>query len=127
MSTSVFLRHSSPGPLPQSYQGGFVIDLFAEPQRSTLATNFDAFLATVGQPSPLGLDFLFLSSGLYVADKKTPRRLAPDRWTRTSKVRASATDPTLWMAATPHLREAVSLLTGDQWTFQWRAEPFSEM
>lgn len=122
MVTTVFLRNASPVSVPPAYRDGLILDAFAELSSSTIAANFSTLVEQVGEPSQAGIDFLWFSAALYVADKKTPRRHSLDRWTRAFEVTAPAAHPDRWAIASPMLTEALSFLTGDRWIFHWRPE-----
>jgi 7-cyano-7-deazaguanine synthase in queuosine biosynthesis len=122
MRTTILLRNASPISVPETYQNGLILDLFSEPSCSTIATNLSHLVEQVGQPTNAGIDFLLLSGAIYVADKKTPRRLTPDRWTRNFELMAPIAEPKHWATATPQIIEALNFLTGDHWTTQWRVE-----
>ena len=122
MATTVFLRNASPVSIPAAYRDGLILDAFAQPNTSTIIANFGTLVELVGQPSQAGIDFLWLSAAIYVADKKTPRRCSPDRWTRAFDVTAPVAQPGCWSTATPTLAEAFSYLTGDRWVLHWRQE-----
>jgi 7-cyano-7-deazaguanine synthase in queuosine biosynthesis len=122
METRILLRNASPIPVADTYRGGLILDLFPEPSCSTIAANLGHLVEQVGQPTRAGLDFLLLSGAIYVADKKTPRRLAPDRWTRNFELAAPVAVPAHWEAATPALVEALTFLMGDHWSLHWRRE-----
>lgn len=122
MTTSIFVRNAGPAPVPSPYQDGLVLDLFAEPDRSTVATSFGRLVERAGQPTQIALEFLLFGAAVFVADKKVPRIQAPDRWTRDFALRFPVVDPARWAVATPALREAVSFLTGDRWQLEQRAE-----
>jgi 7-cyano-7-deazaguanine synthase in queuosine biosynthesis len=122
MATTVFLRNASPASVPHAYQDGLILDAFSQRSSSTIVANFNTLVEQVGEPSQAGIDFLWFSAALYVADKKTPRRHSPDRWTRTFEVTTPVTHPNCWATATPMFTEALSFLTGDQWVFHWRSE-----
>ena len=122
MSTPVFLRNAPSTPVPERYQGGLVLDLFSQPNRSTVAENLGRLVDAVGPLTQEGLDFALFAAAVYVADKKVRRRLAPDRWTREIEFSAPVADPSRWEDATPALTEALSFLTGDRWKLEWRGE-----
>ncbi len=122
MNTSVFLRNAPSIPVPPRYQDGLVLDLFSQPSRSTVAENLGRLVKVVGPLRPEGLDFLLFAAAVYVADKKARRRFAPDRWTRDFEFSAPVSDLTRWEETTPALIEALSFLTGDRWTLEWRRE-----
>ena len=122
MVTTVFLRNASPISIPAAYSDGLILDAFVQPNTSTIIANFGTLLEQVGQPSQAGIDFLLLSAAIYVADKKTPRRCSPDRWTRAFEVTAPVAQSGCWSAATPMIAEALSYLTGDRWVLHWRQE-----
>jgi 7-cyano-7-deazaguanine synthase in queuosine biosynthesis len=122
VKTPIFVRNASSISVPPTHCDGLVFDLFPEPNRSTIAANLGCLVEQVGLPTQAGIDFLLLSSAIYAADKKTPRRFAPDRWTRSFDVLAPVAEPTCWANTTPPLIEALSFLTGDHWAIQWRLE-----
>jgi len=122
MATTVFLRNASPVSIPAAYRDGLILDAFAQLGSSTIVANFGMLIEQVGQPSQAGIDFLWFSAAIYVADKKTLRRHSSDRWTRTFEVSAPVAHPDCWGTATPMFAEALSFLTGDRWTFHWRPE-----
>jgi 7-cyano-7-deazaguanine synthase in queuosine biosynthesis len=118
----VFLRANESISVPKSYAEGLVLDVFPEPASSTLGASFGQLVEQVGMPTAEALDFLYLSAAIFAADKKAPRRLAEDRWTRHFAVSAPVRDPSVWTTASPSLIEALTFLTGDEWSVQWREE-----
>jgi hypothetical protein len=122
MTTTVFLRNASPVSIPAAYRDGLILDAFAQLNTSTIVANFGTLVEQVGQPSQAGIDFLWLSTAIYIADKKTPRRYSADRWTRAFEVTAPVTRPDCWTTAAPTITEALSFLTGERWVLHWRPE-----
>lgn len=123
MPTAVFLRSATPTHVPEPFGEGLLLDLFADPGQSTIAANLERIVEMVGTPPQVAVDLALLAAAIYVADKKTLRRLAPDRWTREFAVMAPVAEPARWDAAAPALREALTFLTGDRWSLTWRDEP----
>ncbi|CAN96260.1 hypothetical protein sce6096 [Sorangium cellulosum So ce56] len=97
-----------------------VLDYFTDKGRSTLQAHLDDIAKRVGPPTDPAVEFLLFSSGIYVADKKCPRRNAPDAWTRLFAVNSPVSSTAIWSRATGHLSEALAFLTGDQWKLRWR-------
>src|SRR5687768_11563315 len=119
MAVPVFVRTTASQAVPAPFQGGLVLDFFPDASQATVATSFSGFVDQVGPPPPQATDFLMFSAGVFVADKKAPRRLASDRWTRHFQMSVPVDDPAAWGAATPHLGEALAFLTGDRWDLSW--------
>lgn len=123
MPTSILIRTTTSAQIPVVCRDGLLLDLFADPGQSTIAANLERIVETVGAPPQTAVDLAVLCAAIYVADKKTLRRHAPDRWTRTFSLMAPVAVPAYWEAASPALHEALSFLTGDRWSLAWRAEP----
>src|SRR4051812_20664065 len=56
-------------------------------------------------------------------DKIVPRDGTPDRWTRTLEVSIPVRNRETWVATSAALAEAVSFLTGDNWSFEFTNAP----
>ena len=122
MTIPVFVRNARQTPIPSEYRAGLVLDYFPEKDRSTLALDVDELVSRAGMPPRRVVDFLLLAGAIYAADKKSLRAQSADHWARTFRVSAPVSDLVAWERATPKLSRAVSFLTGDHWTFQWRDE-----
>jgi len=66
-------------------------------------------------------DLLDLAVSVYIADELEDRAASPDGWTRSFDVLYPVKDPNAWAGAESHLQRALSILSGDEWTFEWPA------
>ena len=85
--------------------------------------DFSAIINMSWQPHVLGLDFLVICACVYGIDKIVPRHDTPDLWTRTLEVSIPVRNRETWVAASAALAEAVSFLTGDNWSFEFTDAP----
>jgi hypothetical protein len=67
------------------------------------------------ESSTVTLDFLFLSSIVYVIDKVILRNIARDNWTRDIELNLPISNLGLWATLNRHLELALSFLSGDNW------------
>src|SRR3989339_792892 len=74
--------------------------------------------AAPGLPSQAVSAFLLAALGVWAADKFSPRRAAPDAWTRhfTINLPVNAT----WLPLASRLSSLLNFLTGDDWTLRLR-------
>lgn len=66
------------------------------------------------------IDFLLVSSLVYLIDKLVGRHGAQDCWTRHLVVEFPVYNPDQWNTISDQLQQCVSFLTGDQWEFGFR-------
>ncbi|KAB8142890.1 hypothetical protein F8S13_11595 [Chloroflexia bacterium SDU3-3] len=123
MSTTVFLRSAARVHVPEPFQDGLLLDLFNDPNESTITANLERIVEMVGVPPQSAIDLALFASAIYVADKKTLRRLSSDRWTRDFRFMAPVAEPGRWDTATSAFCETLTFLTGDRWSLTWRDEP----
>jgi 7-cyano-7-deazaguanine synthase in queuosine biosynthesis len=88
-----------------------------------LDLNLSAVINVSWNVHELGLDFLVICACGYAVDKIVPRKITPDRWTRTLDVSIPVRSLETWASAADALAEAVSFLTGDSWSFEFTAAP----
>src|SRR6185312_3734942 len=81
--------------------------------------DFSAIIDFSWQPHVLGLDFLVICACAYAVDKIVPRDNTSDLWTRTLEVSIPVRNREVWVAASAALAEAISFLTGDNWSFEF--------
>lgn len=75
-------------------------------------------------PSEVALDLLVLAVMVQAADTRLNRiDTAQDAWTREIKLIVPVAAPQLWSGCTDVLRAMLNFLTGDFWTFEFRARP----
>lgn len=120
--TSIVLRTSRRAPIPDGVEGALVFDLLPTVAQSTISANLEQLIERTGPPPAVARELLLLASAVYIGDKVTPRNDTADRWTRAFTIYAPASDPAIWEAAAPDLREAVQFLSGDAWDLRWRRE-----
>jgi hypothetical protein len=66
-------------------------------------------------------DLLRVSRAAYVADKKSLREVADDRWTRRIHLSVPMLEPDPWDGARSHLHGLLETLTGDRWDVTFRS------
>jgi hypothetical protein len=74
--------------------------------------------APAGLPGQAVLAFLLAALGVWAADKFTPRRDAPDAWTRALTLHLPLSPA--WLPLAPRLGRLLEFLTGDDWTLKVR-------
>lgn len=77
---------------------------------------FLKFFDTYQKPA---LDFLFLSSIVYVIDKIVPRMDFEDNWTRDIELEIPLSEPDKWEKAKSDLENILSFLSGDYWKLEF--------
>jgi hypothetical protein len=82
---------------------------------TTLDLDFSTVRQNCLESSKTTLDFLFLSSIVYVVDKLIKRSNAQDLWTRDLELNIPLLNLDLWSPAKRNLESAFSFLTGDNW------------
>lgn len=76
------------------------------------------------RPSEAAVDLLVVATSVYAADTGVSRqRYADDRWTRMIDMSIPVSDPDLWGRVATELSTMLRFLTGDHWTFTFRARP----
>ena len=84
-----------------------------------LDLEFSPLYYRCGIPSGITLDFLFLSSLIYVTDKLIPRKKASDNWTRDLSLKIPVSDPGHWYPVKKDIEICLSFLTGDRWQLEF--------
>lgn len=75
-----------------------------------------------GQAYPeLGEDLMIVASLVQVADRAVRRRMRLGEFVRDFVIEASVFCPERWRTAAPHLTQALSFLSGDNWRFEFRS------
>lgn len=101
-------------------QGGQ--DVFIDRQSSTANSTVDFRLDGKHMAPDIGgtmLDFLDLSILVYLADEMVERTRTPDYWTRNIHCLIPVNTPDLWRRNERDLKDALGLLSGDLWNFEW--------
>ena len=65
--------------------------------------------------SKIALDFLFISSIIYISDKIILRKFSKDNWTRDLKINIPVYNKRQWNLLKKELENIISFLTGDIW------------
>ncbi len=73
------------------------------------------------RPSQHATDFFRVATAAYCADLLIPHETAFDRWSRAISLHVPVSDPARWRSVEAPLREMLGFLTGDHWTFDFRA------
>lgn len=84
-------------------------------QHDSIHTNLRALVADA-EPNDAALDLLGFAVSIFAADRAVPRRLAPDRWTRSIEVHFPQLSPERW--PTDQAGSLLRQLTGDRWTLR---------
>ncbi len=75
-------------------------------------------------PTEIGFDLLLLAIFVQGADTRLSRSIAAqDGWTREVRLIVPVSDIAIWEGARPILLNMLRFLTGDVWTFDFRARP----
>ncbi|MFE6777469.1 hypothetical protein [Streptomyces sp. NPDC057702] len=61
-----------------------------------------------------------VARAVFAADRRTPRTVAFDRWTRHIRLCVPVADPAAWSRALPHLTALLATVTGDRWEVDFR-------
>lgn len=72
-------------------------------------------------------DMRHVARMIYLADRRSQRKLAFDRWSRDIILKMPVAVPKLWEAATAALVQLLGILTADRWRFEFweRSDPHS--
>lgn len=75
-------------------------------------------------PTEIGIDVLILAAHVYAADTRISRTSeSQDGWTREMHIVVPVSDPERWESVAELLKRMLNFLTGDRWTFAFRARP----
>lgn len=75
-------------------------------------------------PSEIGIDVLILAAHVYAADTRISRSSeSQDSWTREIRLTVPVSDPDRWSGVVDLLERMLNFLTGDRWSFDFRARP----
>lgn len=75
-------------------------------------------------PDEIGVDLMILAAMIHAADTRISRASeSQDAWTREIRLVVPVSQPTLWTGARSMLRTMLNFLSGDRWTFDFRARP----
>jgi hypothetical protein len=82
-------------------------------------------LATFGvYPSEIGVDLLVLAAHIHAADTRISRKTeSQDNWTREIHLVVPVSDVSRWTSVSGLLQGMLNFLTGDRWSFGFRARP----
>ena len=120
--TTVYVRNQRIAPEIALDSGSVVVDLLELPYHSTVTTDIDQVIQTVGYAQQEARDFALLALAIYVADKQALRKYAPDAWRRKFEVYMPVGDVAIWNAAKETLEAALEFLTGDEWRLLFRPD-----
>ncbi len=114
--TTFLLRTDSVHSLDEN--GAFVLDWWPGNHRSTVheAGNYREYVAA----SPIAIDFLGLAVAVYCADKIARREDSKDGFTRNLHLSIPVSDVGRFDNASDSLLKALSFLTGDRWSLEFR-------
>ncbi|MFS0752615.1 Qat anti-phage system QueC-like protein QatC [Oceanobacillus sp. 1P07AA] len=65
-------------------------------------------------------DFLIIASSIFCADKRIPRKIFSDNWSRTIKLFIPVLELEKWNSVKDKLQETIGFLSGDEWKFEFR-------
>jgi hypothetical protein len=105
-----------------------IVDLVASQKRfgHGIGDSLDSLKALNVFPSEIGFDVLVLASLVHAADTRLSRVTeSQDNWTREIRLALPVSDPERWNGAKWLLERLLNFLTGDRWTFTFRARPES--
>lgn len=115
-------------------EDGFTVDSTTEPQPLYVGFDrpgaqnrmrehvLDELIRSGGvRPGNHVTDLLHLAMSVYAADMLIPRATAEDRWTRQIELHHPVVEVTRWRGVRTKLQNAISFLTGDEWTFHFRS------
>jgi hypothetical protein len=72
----------------------------------------------------MGFDVIVLASLVHAADTRLSRATeSQDNWTREIRLALPVSDPARWTSTAALLERLLNFLTGDRWTFSFRARP----
>jgi hypothetical protein len=100
-----------------------ILDFDSEGSPHALRCNFDDRFEEHlgGPPSGVARDLIRLSSAVFTSDVCFRREYGDERWTRDITVHLPVSDAGLWNRAASAVAETLTFLTGDCWTFEFRA------
>lgn len=110
-------------PTERTVNKKMVIAYGSDIQNPSINTNIEAsIIEKIGIPSDDALNFFLLASAVYIADKKTPRLVSKDNWTRDFNLSAPTNDLIKWTRSKENVQTVLGFLTGDRWDISFRNE-----
>ena len=77
-------------------------------------------LGVLGPVPKPNIDFVWLATAVYAADRSTPRRSQGSNWSqREISIRIPVSDPDTWNAIGERLEDLLAFLSGDQWSLDF--------
>lgn len=77
--------------------------------------------------SNAGIDLLYISFSVYIADRLCKRDLARDNWSRNIELHIPVLEYTIWNSNTELLRKTLDFLSGDHWNIVFRPRGKSDI
>lgn len=98
-------------------------NLFDKKNKSNVKSDVEQLWRRFGVEalSNLQEDFLFIATSIFCADKRIPRKIFPDNWTREIKLYIPVLEIEKWKLVKDEFEKTIGFLSGDKWTFEFRA------
>lgn len=99
-----------------------LFNLFDKQNKSNVKTDIEQLWRRFGlEKLPnLNEDFLIIASSIFCADKRIPRKIFSDNWTRGIKLFIPVLELEKWNLVKDALEDTISFLSGDEWRFEFR-------
>jgi hypothetical protein len=115
------LAQKKTGQRKKAAAAGANVTLYARRNAVPTMTAGAAMLEAVRRaglsPVTLAWDFVSIALAAVTADFAERRSASPDGWTREFELQVPVSDPDLWSTQADRLKEALSFLTTDRWSF----------
>lgn len=101
----------------------YFFNLLSEKNKSNVKTDMEQLWRKFGSMnlSEINEDFLIIATSIFCADKKIPRRLSTDNWTREMRLYIPVLELEKWNLVKEQLEKTIGFLSGDRWTFEFRS------
>ncbi|CAH0345168.1 Qat anti-phage system QueC-like protein QatC [Bacillus sp. CECT 9360] len=101
----------------------FLFNLSDKKNKSNVKTDMEQLWRRFGLEnlSNVNEDFLIIASSIFCADKRIPRKNFSDNWTRNMRLFIPVLELEKWNMVKKELENTIGFLSGDKWTFEFRA------
>ncbi|WP_313232110.1 Qat anti-phage system QueC-like protein QatC [Tissierella praeacuta] len=108
--------------LDSSYSNSLVFNLMNKNNKSNIKTHIEDLWRRFGEStiSDINEDLIILAMSIFAIDKKVPRKLFYDNWTRSIELNIPVIELERWESVKEQLEDTLSFLSGDKWTLSFR-------
>ena len=104
-------------------QDYIVFNLFNKNNNSNIKTDIENLWRRFGEKTipNINEDLIIIALSIYAIDKRIPRKVFRDGWTRCIEVNIPVLDIEKWNKVKYDLEKTLGFLSGDIWTFNFRS------